>query len=476
MLSKYQAHFVLRQGGQPAPRDAVIAVIERWLTLKEGVSVSLAGVLASPPADGHLRVVCHAAEGVQRWGVRHENHVPKQHAIWTTEIGILHSAETCEVSTSVMVALTDSVAPRMPVRSPAFVRDLLAQFEVLCGVPMEGRVQVVTRDGVQAYFDLLSNPDRQLPVVAISCDEFTERPLVSPDDLFRRLAGMSHVVLLEKRASFVLWRRLLEKFGDKALAVQWGVQYGGARVYWPKARIGEEFPFRHRLWDREEMQAPGVLDRIQATVSNSTLHRQIDGFLSYAAVVRLAGEEYPDLLAESDREVKSLELELQSQKEAREEAETDRERQRGQFVAEKGRATALEERLRTTQARLEALSDPATADEVDAGRHRVLVFRRGERQEKVTSELVGKEGFAEALEWISYQENWENLAQGRLSRLEAGLYEYRWNSAEHWYRLFLAYLPSIRTVVVLHWYAKTQNQLDPNEVRTAKQRLKGLIV
>ena len=54
------------------------------------------------------------------------------------------------------------------------------------------------------------------------------------------------------------------------------------------------------------------------------------------------------------------------------------------------------------------------------------------------------------------------------------MYEYRVNVKDHWFRLLVARLAKLRTVVVLHAFPKKSNELPAAEIKTAVERLKDL--
>lgn len=87
--------------------------------------------------------------------------------------------------------------------------------------------------------DLVLASDRSLPLVAVSQDDYLGKPLVDPDALAARLAGLARVFVLEDRsASFALTRSL----GNKEL----GCYLGAVRLYLPGFSLDSD-PFDHLL-------------------------------------------------------------------------------------------------------------------------------------------------------------------------------------------------------------------------------------
>ena len=91
----------------------------------------------------------------------------------------------------------------------------------------------------ESMIALLEMPARRLPVVGISKAgvDGEMRTLLDPKWLARNLAGLAHVVVVDRALSW----RLTEELGK-----QHGVYNGGIRVWWPQFSRSED-PYRHVL-------------------------------------------------------------------------------------------------------------------------------------------------------------------------------------------------------------------------------------
>jgi hypothetical protein len=131
--------------------------------------------------------------------------------------------------------------PRFSMRAPRLTRDLLSEFEVWdAGHRLSSQAQVLDAAGAASFVDeLLLSPERTRPVVFISDDAQSMRPLVDPRELARQLAGMAHVYysLYGYPAALVA----------KRLGIQLGVRNGGMRIWWPRL-TRESDPYEHRLY------------------------------------------------------------------------------------------------------------------------------------------------------------------------------------------------------------------------------------
>lgn len=131
--------------------------------------------------------------------------------------------------------------PRFSMRAPRLVRDLLEQFEVLdAGHRLNGQPHVLDAAGAERFVDdLLLNEDRRHPVLFISDDPRTLRPLVDPAELASELAGMAHVY-------YSLYGYPAALVSEK-LGAALGCRNGAMRLWWPGLRP-DSHPYEHRMY------------------------------------------------------------------------------------------------------------------------------------------------------------------------------------------------------------------------------------
>jgi hypothetical protein len=96
---------------------------------------------------------------------------------------------------------------------------------------------------VPALIADILEPRREAPIVMISVDNGTREPLVSPQELARRLAGMARVVWLSTIGAS---RRLKDELVARGFSEKFGCFHGGVRILWPGIQKDDN-PYDHLL-------------------------------------------------------------------------------------------------------------------------------------------------------------------------------------------------------------------------------------
>lgn len=145
---------------------------------------------------------------------------------------------------------------RFDVRPPEVVRAVVANLEVAeDGRRLSGKATVVSdHDGVRSLLELVTDPDRVLPVVVATPAETVDEeagssrvaPLVDADEVAGALVGLAHVVVPETME--------LAELLDGALGPGRSVSDGGVRLFWPELD-GEDRP-HHPLWSPDQLADP----------------------------------------------------------------------------------------------------------------------------------------------------------------------------------------------------------------------------
>ena len=86
-------------------------------------------------------------------------------------------------------------------------------------------------------------PHREAPIVLVSVDNSTREPLLDPQELARRLAGMARVVWLSTVAAS---RRLKDELMARGFSEKFGCFHGGVRILWPGIQRADD-PYDHLL-------------------------------------------------------------------------------------------------------------------------------------------------------------------------------------------------------------------------------------
>jgi hypothetical protein len=140
---------------------------------------------------------------------------------------------------------------------------------ILDGRPLQPTAVRLLSDHIDPFVEMLLDPDRRLPVVAISPARETGRALVDVDRVADRLIGLAHVVSLETMAA--TW-----ELSDRVTTV-FSVYQGAVRTYWPGLTL-EDDPYRHPLWlpDRVRLFESGptpVAARLERLLTDVALAR-----------------------------------------------------------------------------------------------------------------------------------------------------------------------------------------------------------
>ncbi len=98
------------------------------------------------------------------------------------------------------------------------------------------------RDVPALIADIL-DPRREGPIVLVSVDNATREPLVSPQELARRLAGMARVVWFSTIGAS---RRLKDELVARGFSEKFGCFHGGVRILWPGIQKDDN-PYDHLL-------------------------------------------------------------------------------------------------------------------------------------------------------------------------------------------------------------------------------------
>ena len=96
---------------------------------------------------------------------------------------------------------------------------------------------------VPALVEDVLESQREAPIVLVSVDNTTREPLVSPQELARRLAGMARVAWLSTIGAS---RRFKDELLARGFSEKFGCFHGGVRILWPGIHLGDD-PYDHLL-------------------------------------------------------------------------------------------------------------------------------------------------------------------------------------------------------------------------------------
>lgn len=148
---------------------------------------------------------------------------------------------------------------------PGIVYRILSMFSVEAdGYALSEEADEVDESSVGDFIELLRNPNRTLPVVAVSREADGSVRLDS-GTIIRRVAGAAHVACLSAEASWIL---------SRTLGRHLSVYNGAGRLYLPSANLETDDPFRHPVhFTSKEGDSVGYANWLARTILPSTFVR-----------------------------------------------------------------------------------------------------------------------------------------------------------------------------------------------------------
>lgn len=354
-IRKEALQWLAKRAGRPLPKHA-------W----DGESFDMLEAGAQPVSAVSLEDLwcCRISDA--------DKQVPQRS--WTTEFGVLLDANGdvlfgCRLQ---CVALGDS--PQFDATIPGVVRQVVSHHNAyLDGYPITSKAwHVATDDEVEALVELLLDPRRLRPVIAVSVggkDGHDGRGVIDADDLARLTVGAAHVVTLTGDASYALTDRLGKEFS---------VFHQAVRTYRPGMNIDEDSPGDHPIalpGSVEEWSDGGatafhrfLVERaLRDTVVGVDIHGQLPSFADIHAQALKQKRHQAGKQGASDKELLALALEendslnrklkeekdtynglLQSAEVDRRQIESERDQARTDFRSLQARLMHIEAALQAT--------------------------------------------------------------------------------------------------------------------------------
>lgn len=197
---------------------------------------------------------------------------------WRThiDIGVEHGAAWLRTRVALFSPIEGLVTrPKVAPYRPPVVRRVVDRLDVRIDGRRIGQPWLLSVADVPAYVAFLTDPDRRLPVLAISHDGDGE-PFLDRARAADRLLGLAHVVEIDLQSSYGV---------TDAIGKTLSCYSGAVRVYWPGFAVGDD-PYFHRAYvggslaylGREGMGAElfDTLGRLSAlSISEPDLRRRL---------------------------------------------------------------------------------------------------------------------------------------------------------------------------------------------------------
>lgn len=188
-------------------------------------------------------------ENVSYSGLSFKHHGPDANSIFETKVAFRKDNENKNSSVSVVLEYgTSSCFHRIvEMRKPILINKLIEKLPHFCDgwIPIKTEPHFLQSGDEFAVSDLINgiNAQNSLPVIYVSRENKTDSPVIDPEELAKKVAGLAHVIVEPDHAFSGDVKKLLK---IKELACY----DGGVRVYWP----GIDKPHWNKLWIRDFLQ------------------------------------------------------------------------------------------------------------------------------------------------------------------------------------------------------------------------------
>jgi len=168
---------------------------------------------------------------------------------WVTAVSLIATDNSVRVSVMIQRRASQMrVAPAsLDLHRPRIVPRLISHHDCSSGdgIPLSQIERTLEPGDIECFVrDVLTLPDRALPVLVLSPPPGEESPDASPRYLADALAGLAHVFVL---SGHLAWERLRDALDSNSMP------RSGARLFWPGFG-GEEDGLRHPFWGRSGLR------------------------------------------------------------------------------------------------------------------------------------------------------------------------------------------------------------------------------
>ena len=193
-----------------------------------------------------FRLESESTKGISAFSLEERRLEGKDPRDWITEVSLSFNGEADAIGLRLSYRQPQNwTAPPPLPRAPGFLCHLVDEGLVHDIWPLASTVRRIEAAEIEAFIGLLRNPERTLPVLAVS-ENYDGRVLVDADKLASLSAGTAHVVHLTFEAS----RRMSAQLGK-----HWSTYQGAIRCYKTNVELADESSTRkHQLWLSEGVE------------------------------------------------------------------------------------------------------------------------------------------------------------------------------------------------------------------------------
>ncbi|MBI5064676.1 hypothetical protein HZA97_00440 [Candidatus Woesearchaeota archaeon] len=233
MKTIYHASFSIGTSEEKPKLEEVLTVLDKWLSRRIRKSIAFQELgeesdLSFPDASVNVVKLNQEDRSLFSLALEHADREDPDFK-WRTVFCLKdEELEPHKVSVKVSNGWADGILrpdADYKVSRPLLVPMLAQSFDCHNAYPIKTEPQVVTIKDVRGFADLLFEPNRTLPLVFISCTNFSDRPIVDPKQIADTLTGLAHVFVARDRFTSFKMEDIIGK--------SMNCYNGAVRIYWP---------------------------------------------------------------------------------------------------------------------------------------------------------------------------------------------------------------------------------------------------
>lgn len=250
MRKAYNALFHIHRKDDTHTLEKIVETAKDWIAHNlrgKGLKQFMEGNLDLKIDRIHLKTVIAGEEGSRHFAMMHE--IPDKYNRGSRKNTTFCVAEQGDDRFLTAITLSqrsqeDAITPsHYRVIRPGLVNMLIDRFGAHGKYPLRTRPTTVRQGGAKCFADKIRDEERKHPIVYISCENSTQKPLVDTDLIANQLAGLAHVYVAEnKHVTF----EMREEIGKNLNCYN-----GAVRIYWPMTRNSHNV--MHEIWIPERI-------------------------------------------------------------------------------------------------------------------------------------------------------------------------------------------------------------------------------
>jgi hypothetical protein len=263
MRQIFQSEFNLGIKGEKPDLEEVISTTKDWVSRKFGGNLeSFREGMVGEEYGSRLTSIAVDAEDSQNFAFTliHPDREIKGVG-WETVFSLSETEDVTKVGLTLSRGWMDGVLRPLPnvISKPFLIPQLIDQFSAHEEYELSTRPKIVTTNSMPETIEMIYNPDRKLPIVFISAEPFTDKPVANARNIAHKLAGTAYVQVTDSRFPSMRMERLIGK--------SMSCFNGAVRMYWPMGgntglRVFHPFSSAKHIREQGDSFAQSLLERI----------------------------------------------------------------------------------------------------------------------------------------------------------------------------------------------------------------------